>query len=393
MKSIMNILFVTKGFPSDKDPMTGNYEAVQAHSVAALGHHVSVAYIRWKSLLHIIDRKPIRYRKCGGVDVYEMLGILPRLPFVSKYLNNYKLDRWMMQHYARKFARKFIDKYPQPDIIHIHSQFIAKYAIVMKDEIKVPLVLTEHWSGLNTGSIDKNLLSEQKVYLLSDAVIVVSHALQKALKNFYGVESRVVYNMVEDRFFQEKRRTRQSDTFTFISVGRLVPVKCFDCLVKAVSLMKNSLKIELLLIGEGPEHGKLEQLVEALCLQNRVKLMGLKTPDEVSDILCDADCFVLSSHRETFGIVLIEAMAKGLPVISTRCGGPEDFVNETNGLLVEPDCPENMAKAMDYMVDHAYEYDGEKISQYCFNNFSQEKIGKQIVQVYESVLCMNSDKI
>lgn len=386
----MNILFVTQGFPSEKNPMSGNYEAVQARAIASLGHHVSVISFRWKSLLHIFDRRPLYYRKSGNIDVYEMDAFLFRLPFMSRSYYTKQMMSWRNRLVARSFAKQYKNINQQPDIIHIHSLFMAWFSIDFKKVFNnVPVVLTEHWSGLNTDSIDKNLLSERKIYLLSDAVIVVSHALQNALKKYYGVDSNVIYNMVDDLFFDNKCRVKQDGIFTFISVGRFVPVKCFDSLIKAVSLMKQNMKFRLVLVGDGLERGKLMKMVEELKLQEKVQFTGLKSPDEVSSLLCDSDCFVLSSHRETFGIVLIEAMAKGLPVISTRCGGPEDIVNESNGLLVEPDNSEELAKAMDYMVEHAQDYDGDKIRQYCIDNFSQEKIGKKIIQVYENVQIRN----
>ena len=381
----MNVLFVTKGYPSAENPMKGNYEAVQAHAIAAMGHQVSVISFRWKSLLHIFDKRPLVHRTSENVDVFEMVGILSRLPLIPKCIKNYRLDRWMMQMAAKQFAKKYLKNQSAPDIIHIHSQFVAKYAIVLGKEFNVPIVLTEHWSGLNTGKVSNNILSERKIYLSSDAVIVVSHALQNALKKYYGIGSLVIYNMVENRFFKDKRKIKNDSSFTFVSVGRLVPIKCFDILVKAFSLMEHNSRVELRLIGEGPERIKIEKLVAVLHLEDKVKLLGFKTPEEVSKILCDSDCLVLSSHRETFGIVLIEAMAKGLPVVSTRCGGPEDIINESNGLLVQPDDSEDLAKAMDYMVEHAHEYDGARIRQFCYDNFSQEKISKQIIRVYESV--------
>lgn len=381
----MKILFVTKGYPSEIDPMSGNYEAVQAHAIAALGHTVTVVCFKWRSLIHLFDRCSLNYRRSGNVDVYEMEGIIPTFPIISKYVKNYRLEKWMMQMTAKKFAKKYRELCPLPDVIHIHSQFIAKYTMVLKNCLGVPAVLTEHWSGLNEGAISSNIQSEAYIYKEADAVISVSHALQKALRKFYGIESHVVYNMVDDVFFQNLK-TKQNAHFNFVSVGRMVPVKCFENLILAMSFMDHTKDVFLTLVGDGPERLKLEKLIKEKQLQNRIILTGLKKPEEVSQILCQSDCFVLSSHRETFGIVLIEAMAKGLPVISTRCGGPEDIVNNENGILVEADNPQEMAKAMDYMIDHYTLYDSNKIINYCKNNFSQAKVAQQIINIYENVV-------
>ena len=106
----MNVLFVTKGFPSAENPMSGNYEAVQAYALASMGHNVSVVYFRWKSLLHIFERRPIVCRTVRNVKIYEMDGFLPRLPFGNKWFESYKLDRWMRQLTAIHFSKKFMKK-------------------------------------------------------------------------------------------------------------------------------------------------------------------------------------------------------------------------------------------------------------------------------------------
>ena len=110
--------------------------------------------------------------------------------------------------------------------------------------------------------------------------------------------------------------------------------------------------------------------------------------------ITESDCFILTSRRETFGIVYIEAMAKGKPVIATICGGPESFVNESNGLLIPAEDVEAITKAIDYMVDHLDQYDGEAIRHFCQENFSEEAISKQILSLYEEVInnkCKNGE--
>ncbi|MFA6661181.1 MAG: glycosyltransferase, partial [Bacilli bacterium] len=89
---------------------------------------------------------------------------------------------------------------------------------------------------------------------------------------------------------------------------------------------------------------------------------------------------------ETFGVVLIEALALGKPVISTRSGGPEDIVEETNGLLVPTNDREALGKAMQYMVENYNTYNPQEIQQRCHEKFSEASVAKRLVNVYQQVL-------
>ena len=95
---------------------------------------------------------------------------------------------------------------------------------------------------------------------------------------------------------------------------------------------------------------------------------------------------MLASRSETFGVAYIEAMAAGLPVIATRCGGPEDFVTEENGILISVDDVQALTDAMEYMILHRNEYDSTKISENTRRQFAPETIAAQLTEIYKEVL-------
>ena len=98
------------------------------------------------------------------------------------------------------------------------------------------------------------------------------------------------------------------------------------------------------------------------------------------------DCFVLPSRYETFGVVYIEAMACGKPVIAVKNGGPDDFVNDFNGILIESEDIEALADAMNYIALNYKHYDSYEISGYVRNQFSEETIAKKLETVYKEIL-------
>ena len=127
------------------------------------------------------------------------------------------------------------------------------------------------------------------------------------------------------------------------------------------------------------------RLVRELGLENAVNYYGLKTRREIAEIYEKYDCFVMPSSKETFGVVYIEAMASGLPVIATKCGGPEDFINKENGILVDPDCVDQLATAMCHVYKNRKEYDSVRIRQYVNENFSGHAIAKRLIKEYKTV--------
>lgn len=385
----MKILFVTRGFPSEKDPMNGNYEAVQAKAIAAKGHEVSVIAIDWRNLLHIFESKKVVHRVVDGINVYECNRIKPSIPHV--YLP--RLEKRVKQWQFKRIFQMYLKEMAMPDIVHAHIVIFAAPAIILKNEFHLPFVITEHWSRVFENNTLKRILNDMFAYKDADAVISVSEVLANSIKAKCGIDSLVINNMVTNRFFESRKNVRQGNSFTFIAVGGLRRIKRFDLLVEAFALCHFPLNVSLEIVGEGEERHLIETKIHEYSVSRQVKLLGLKTSEEVNDLLCQSDCFVLSSRLETFSIVLIEAMAKGLPVIATKCGGPETFIRAEDGLLVDKENAEKLAKAMKYMKNHSHEYNPEEIRQHCYDNFSQNVIANKIIDIYKQVIKKNSNEV
>lgn len=132
--------------------------------------------------------------------------------------------------------------------------------------------------------------------------------------------------------------------------------------------------------------GFAKELIEKNELQNKVHLRGAVDRSEVALSLRKADCFILLSNSETFGVAYIEALASGIPVIATRCGGPEEFMEEQYGLLIDKGSIEQAEDAMLYMCKNIRDYNGIAISDQIRKRFSPETIAKQLMAVYEEIV-------
>ena len=317
-----------------------------------------------------------------GINVYECIRIKPSVPHL--YLP--KLEQRVKQWQFKKVFLKYLQEMGMPDIVHAHIIIFAAPAIILKEEFHLPFVITEHWSKVFEQNTLKRILNDMFAYKKADTVISVSVPLTKSIKAKCGIDSLVINNMVSNQFFNRRAIVRNNNSFKFIAVGFLRKIKRFDMLVEAFGLCHFPENVTMNIVGDGEDRRLIEEKIQEYDVAGQVKLLGMKTPEEVNDLLCQSDCFVLSSRLETFSIVLIEAMAKGLPVIATRCGGPETFVLPEDGLLVPKENAEELAEAMKYMVAHHNEYNADEIRQHCYDNFSQDVIADKIIEVYKQVI-------
>ena len=121
-------------------------------------------------------------------------------------------------------------------------------------------------------------------------------------------------------------------------------------------------------------------------MEDRIHLLGHKSKQEIVALLQDSDIFVLPSQSETFGVAYIEALACGLPIIATDCGGPRDIVTNNNGLLVPINNQHALEQAIIQMSSNLHSYDKQAIAEDCQNRFSSDNVAKLITQTLERTI-------
>ena len=194
---------------------------------------------------------------------------------------------------------------------------------------------------------EKNFL-KKIVYRKANVCIAASFAIKKYFEEIGCKNIEVIPNGVDLKRFEGLER-KPHDGFVVMTVARLEKVKGIEYLIEAFArpslLEKPSLK--LFVIGDGSGRKNLENLVKKLSLENRVKFLGQIPPEGIPEYLAMADCFVLPSLKEGFGIAILEAIAARVTIIASKVGGILDIIeNEKNGLLVTPGNSEEIAGAI-----------------------------------------------
>ena len=201
-----------------------------------------------------------------------------------------------------------------------------------------------------------NLFLIKMLYPFADKIISVSSIVQKDMLELFGFknEKNIIYNIFDLNEIQ-KLLQEEIDDFRFdttknyiVSVGRLISLKRNHDLINAVSRLDSN--VELIFIGEGKEKENLINLAKELDMSKRVHFLGWV--DNPYKYIYHSSILACTSQTESFGNVLVEAMACGTPVISTKCGGPEEIIDDgVNGFLIEIGDVDCMVKKINLILN------------------------------------------
>lgn len=258
-----------------------------------------------------------------------------------------------------------------PDVIHTH-QYACVYAALWPVIRKKPFLHTLHTlPAVENKRPVRRGLTKWLVRKRRMIPVAISEGNQRMVAEYYHVpmdEVPMVHNPVDVKRFASVAG-KKDGCFRFITVGRFSKVKNQELMYRAFGqFLKHGYDARLLMLGKGEEEANLKALAEELGISNRIDYAGYV--DNVEDYLKSADVFLLSSHYEAQPLCVLEAMASGLPVLSTDVGAVADIVKD-NGILVPPGDAEAMAKAMEKLCldeglrikmselasDYAAEYD------------------------------------
>jgi len=277
------------------------------------------------------------------------------------------------------------------DLIHAHVSYPGGFAAMkLKEKFNIPYVITEHMgpfpfeSYLNNGMLSKKI----SVPLQSaDMIISVSNFSAGEIKSF-GINTPVVIpNMVNENIFAPQNFENITEKIEFLTVATFIERKGIEELLESILLsVRKFFKCRFTIAGTGPMDKYIEEFIFKNNLKDKVKLIKDPSREEIVELFRRCDAFLLPSRYESFGIVYIEAMACGKPVIATDCGGPSDFVNKENGLLVEVGNVDQISEAISFMAENINMYDLKVIREFFMNNFSRKVVSSKIVSVYEEII-------
>jgi glycosyltransferase involved in cell wall biosynthesis len=278
--------------------------------------------------------------------------------------------------------------YIKPDIVHSQHFYTNLYALLSTYLLNIKSI----------GSIQSNLINELNSngifgipsfkymnYITANSQLAITNLVK------YGYPTKKVYylpNGIDTSSFLIKKNKQTNKKVIIVSIGRLVPAKRFDKLLKIVKGIKNNrYSFEVWIVGDGELRNHLIQLNKQLSLEKIVKFIGIR--QDISNILKQADIFILTSDYEGMPNVIQEAMASNLPIISSCVGGiPALISHGVNGYLINPDNIEDFIYFTNKLINNKKlrrtmgKLNRKKIE----DNFSLDKLGERLDYIYNRIL-------
>ncbi|NLP44701.1 MAG: glycosyltransferase family 4 protein [Peptococcaceae bacterium] len=366
----MKVLVISHMYPSRQNPTYGIFVHEQVKALAEQGCELKVlAPVPWAPWpLTALKKKWQNYAAIPAKDVLDGIEVYyPRYPVLPRSFLLAEAG-YLMFRGMRQLVKGLHAEFPF-DLIHAHVALPdGQAANCLKEIYRVPVVVTIHGQDFQTtlkrgGKIKTRLI---EVLAKADQIITVSSKLKKIGTKLgdqysFGSKIEVVNNGIDlskvptslgSTYVETEQDSAQKNKVRIVSVSNLKKTKGIDLNIQAFAiLVKKYPNLEYYIVGDGEERPKLEGLVKDLGLGDRVKFLGRLPHPEALKQIAAADIFSLPSWQEGFGVVYIEAMAQGVPVIGVEGEGIEDaIIHEQNGLLVRPRDVTDLAKALERLL-------------------------------------------
>jgi len=387
------VLFLPSWYPTSANPVNGIF--VKKHAEAAARFcDIAVLYIKNYSNSNL-SKFSIQHRVENGIITLRVGFKTSSLPVVGRLLNLARRLKAIGMGLA-----KIYQLWGKPDIAHLQIAWPAGIiALYLNFVYGLPYILTEHWSGYTASSADFKKssllmkLATKIIFRKAKILTAVSRFLANSIRahNLPYAKLVTVPNVVNIPS-KERPKPKTAGAMRILTVSMLYDrSKNISGLLKALAeTVQKRPDIRLDILGDGKDRTSLTSLAKDLgLLDKNVFFQGYVPNNELANYFMNAHFFVLNSNYETFSVATIEALAHGLPVVVTKCGGPEEFVTNTVGVLVNRKDRQSLVDGLGFMLENWHKYNPADLRDYVKLRFSPEAVGRQFYRIYEDLLKEN----
>ena len=380
------IFILSPSYPTPSDSVQSIFVQDQARALSR-DYFACVAVpemLGWRSLDSSLLRSTAWDEYDGDIHIFRERHFA-RLPFISLSITS------ALFRSAESAFKRFRLLFGLPQLIAAHFTLPSGYVgALLSKRYNVPLIIHEHASKFSDFLLDAN--SRRCVrYAFQQASEIVSVSPFSASvlqEHFSKGPIKILGNIVDTNVFKPNHTRVTDGKTTFLSVGRLATQKGLVFLLQAMALLHKQgyASFFVHIIGDGPLRDSLPQLAADLHISHLCKFHGPLERPQIVPFLEKASAVIQASLHESFCITLAESLSFGVPVISTRSGGPEYFVNSSNGVLVDKADSVALSGAMSLFIDRKISFDPSTLRSNIVSRFGVDSVVRQISDIYEPII-------
>lgn len=392
IRNKQKILWLASWYPNRLAPFDGDFIQRHAEAVSLL-YDVTVIFIKKDAKGEITEdvEKDVFNRRDGleeRIYYYKPkrtgIGFIDRILSVKKY-----------HTIIRQAAHQYLADRDIPPLVHVHiASYAGLGALWLQDKYRVPFVISEHWTGYlpmakpNVKNLDPlQKLLRRILFKRAKAVTVVSAVLGDAIQQFADIPPyTVIPNVVNTDIFNLNGHSSHTVNGRFIHISTLSEQKNLPAIIEGFRIVHAKHR-DVQLMVYGPENPELEALILERGLEDVVIQKGEVSQKELADELRTCKSLIFYSRYETFGCVVIEANACGVPAIVSDLPVFHEYVQEgNNGVFVPLDSKVGLAQAILEVMEDEYRFDKKALAEEISSKFGYQQVAKQFRAVYQNVL-------
>lgn len=376
----MKVLIIPSWYPNGIDKLMGIYHKEYAEALTKMGIHVDMLFVYRQRLSNPFKYVFMKKREIDIEKTYKVYKIMMLETekinlklFVKTYIK--KLD---------KLYNEYIKINGKPDILHAEVTFPAGYAVcVLGKKYNIPVVVTEHSSGFmkffegKYEKYGKYVLENSKYTTVSDLMRKQVSDLKKDVK--------LIPNLVDTEAFHRNSKKKNNGKLNLITVSAFRVGKGLEYLMEAIPMLLNkNIDVHLNIVGDGYLMNTYKSIAKDFKVDEYITFYGQKTKEEIIDLLSENDIFVIPSTYESFCIPGVEALASGLPIVSTRCYGPEEYLDNKCGEFCNIKDPNGLADAIIKVSKKLDKYDINYLRKVA-DRYSYKKVCNDAIKIYNEL--------
>ncbi len=378
----MNILFISSWYPTKKNPNLGIFVKEHAQAIHTAGNNIVVLSLVINNSNKLFDYSVTTY--------IDSVGVKTIIIQVNSWLRDLMFYLVPLQYiFIKRYYNKYLRTEFEPDIVH--SNVIYPAGIIgywLSNYINKPHIITEHWTKVRHFSRLPILsIWGKRAYQNANKIIPVSQYLQSVISDCFNINEinkfRVVGNVISADIFNYEQKQPLPTEIKLCAIASWTnmrnPAKQPELLIEAVSVLQKYMpqKISITMIGGGDKVPELKKLSKVLNVN--VNFPGYLSKVEIAHNLKNSDFFVHPTTIETFGVVVVEAIMTGTPVVCSDVSALKEIVNSTNGVLCV-----NTVDGWVTGLKLAFEnsYDTNLAAANLKKQFSGEAVGKALTDIY-----------